>query len=695
MKKPQSKKPPFSFETWGTFGIFQSGSSLPVHYVLTTINISQLGELTLARNIRPEKIDFELLMQRDIDVDRVNSEIIKYLKPDASKKDAEILSRPLFFPPLLVAVIPVVDKAIKPYLPDEVVVPIELDGSSGVKRSWGDVVNLNFYIADDGDGFHLTDDDGAEHCCQYFPVQLQVRRPPENSNVLGARLVVFDGQHRYEALRKLAGTGLLKSLSIPLCIVLSPNSTQKHADAGSNATLPVPDVFRTLFVDVNKNAVSVGGHFQTLLSDSSIGSIACRVFCESVLSDENETGLAVVEWNVRAKKDATQIKGKYSLTSIGVIEQALTKSLSHKRDHSSLLKYVLALEDVSDLLYPKESTEDVPKVEWDRFTPSQRHVLEVQIRERLVKQGLQRLFFETQEFSNALGLFRKAIAKYQQSVANKEANFEINEAVLQEVLEYVPIPDDAKVVRASIVLFQREIEGLYETDINPIIRYGIFQRGMISAWVSLIAKLRASSDFDLNSITSGFIVLLDWVLDRKRAVFSERTQRYVIYSIFRNTGQIKPTDSARDAVACLILAGLGNKAVASSVIQKALGHADVEHEASVIEIGLNAATRFAGIYRKERLAEFSRSYRADFNIPREDREALYAQEQNIAELKRKLRDSDGDVSEYTAALEKFNAELSARVSKEVDIALVDLKAALEYEGAVIEAVDIEDVESEE
>jgi hypothetical protein len=82
MKKPSPKKPPYSFEKWGNFGVFRSGNSLPVDYLLTTITIPELEKLKLARGVRPQKVDFEMLMQRDLDVDRVNNEIMKYLVPD-------------------------------------------------------------------------------------------------------------------------------------------------------------------------------------------------------------------------------------------------------------------------------------------------------------------------------------------------------------------------------------------------------------------------------------------------------------------------------------------------------------------------------------------------------------------------------------------------------------------------------------
>lgn len=690
MKKPTPKKPPYSFEKWGNFGVFRSGDSLPIYYLLTTITVSELGKLKLARSVRPQKIDFELLMQRDINVDRVDSEIVKYLVPGADKTDSEIHSRPLFFPPLLVAVVPVQDQVMQDFLPNEEVLLQSLEGSSGVQRSWGDLVNLNYFIAGaDGAGVAVTDKAGTLHTCQDAPVQIQIRQPVPNSSELGVELVVFDGQHRYEALKKLAGSDLLHGLAIPICIVLSPNSTVAHQQGAGHATLPTPDVFRTLFVDVNKNSVAVGGHFNTLLSDASVGAIACRIFCEVVLDVQTVTGLAVVEWNIAAKKDATQIKRPYSVTSIGVIEQALTKSLSDKREHAGLLKYILDLDNVNDKLYPENSDGALPPVEWDRFSPSQRKVLEGQIREKLVKEGLLRLYFETAEFQKAVTAFREVVDKYRSDIAQKKPGFNDYEAVLDEVLEYKPIAEHHKTLRAAVGVFEREVEAKFEISVNPIIRYGIFQRAMVGAWLTIINRLKSNPEFTFETLTSGYVAVLNWVLDRSRAIFSERKRPYMIHSVFRPTSQIKPTESSREALSLLILASLGNKTVAATFVQAALGQASPGIESVLVEIGLDASTGFAAILRKERLAEFARSYQTDFNIPSDEREELSALEKKKDDLRRKVREKTANISEFKLAEKEFEGELEQRVGKEVTLALSELKTALAYESVVIEAGEIQ------
>jgi len=78
----------YNFERIGSFGRFYSGKSFPIEYIMTSFRAAELSELTFARDIRPDKIDFELLMQRDIDEERVRIEMEPYLNPNPKKNHA-------------------------------------------------------------------------------------------------------------------------------------------------------------------------------------------------------------------------------------------------------------------------------------------------------------------------------------------------------------------------------------------------------------------------------------------------------------------------------------------------------------------------------------------------------------------------------------------------------------------------------
>jgi hypothetical protein len=84
----------FNVEFVGNFGRFVSFGSYPVDYFLTSLSMKQAySYLHFARDIQMEDINFDLLMQRDIDEARVENEIMPYLKQDSGATS----TRPLFF----------------------------------------------------------------------------------------------------------------------------------------------------------------------------------------------------------------------------------------------------------------------------------------------------------------------------------------------------------------------------------------------------------------------------------------------------------------------------------------------------------------------------------------------------------------------------------------------------------------------
>ncbi|EKD9515301.1 hypothetical protein OS392_002981, partial [Salmonella enterica] len=64
----------YSFKKTGSFGRFSTINSFPIEYFLTSMKASELHQLTFAREIKPgDKIDFDQLLQRDLDLVRVET----------------------------------------------------------------------------------------------------------------------------------------------------------------------------------------------------------------------------------------------------------------------------------------------------------------------------------------------------------------------------------------------------------------------------------------------------------------------------------------------------------------------------------------------------------------------------------------------------------------------------------------------
>jgi len=677
------------FEKWGTFGRFQTGLSYPIEYVLTTFNVSELHHLTLARELSPSEPDFELLMQRDIDVDRVDKQIVKYLSPD--KTEAELRTRPTFFPPLLAAIVPLKGREMLPYLPPEIVEQTSLqEANDALIRSWGKLVRMTYYANQNGDGaFEFeakSSDDNIRDLVNVdpFPVRVEIKEFPQFGNEEGIGLVVIDGQHRLSAITKLASISpdLLKQLVVPVCLIIAPNSTEKKAKEAPSLTLSISRVFRELFVDVNKNAVAVGGHFNLLLADSDVGKLTVRLFCERVLQKYQREGLSLVEWNVRSVKDATQITRRYSLTSIGVIELALAKAIGNKVKNRGLLKRALSLGLVEPQLYPTDPGYDYPKpVEWDRFSQAQKIILEKQIKDELIDNGLLRIFFEPEAFQQVFTQFSEVVDEYRNLIAKKE-NFEAASAVLQHVLEYRPIPDSNNVVRAELKKFGDTVAGRYEANTNGIIRYSIFQRAMIHAWLELVDLLRNRDDISLNQITSGFIALLNFSLKRELNIFSDRS-RYMTHSVFKVPGNIKPSEGTRTALTALIHACLGNRKALSGFL-KELGVQETDRlNQEIFDFGISKATVFATHYRTQRRDEFIASWVTDFRLPQDERDELQQLQERHEAVRKSLRDKKATKDEALSAESAFLGCVNRHVGAEVELATKDLRDALGYDVEIV------------
>lgn len=81
----------------GSFGEFETSTSHKLNYIMATIDIKRINDLKTASSVLNfNETKFEELVQRDVDYDRVENEIIeKYLKKGDDKF--------IFFPPLLVS----------------------------------------------------------------------------------------------------------------------------------------------------------------------------------------------------------------------------------------------------------------------------------------------------------------------------------------------------------------------------------------------------------------------------------------------------------------------------------------------------------------------------------------------------------------------------------------------------------------
>jgi hypothetical protein len=666
----------YNFERIGSFGKFYSGASFPIEYIMTTFSAAELSELSFARDIHPEKIDFELLMQRDIDEERVRLEIEPYLNPDTSKFTAtEIRARSVFFPPLLAAIVPSKGKTMDAYYTDEQITP---DDDKHIIREWKGLFKLTYFISDSPHGYKLSDTISV----QSEPVKLEIRIA--KGNEYGGKLVVIDGQHRLFTLKKVYDTHpeLLENIGVPVCILFAPNATAKKNNKSAPYRIPtVPEVFRHLFVDVNNTAKQVGEHFNILLSDNSIASIACRKFCDFILNKHNIDGLAVIEWNSKSKKDCTKMARSYSITNIGIINKALDDSFSNRK---LLSKYLLNLDSVKHELYPNGEEDDeimlnYPLVQWNKFSISQKNILENQAEKYLVP-CLDKIFFESHEFKTAFEIFNKALKKLKKLATSEQADAIEARQVLNQILDYMPINEGKSFESARLVYrnFETSVKLKKQQQVSTILQYALFQRAVIEAWAQLldIARTYVANPID---VTQGFVKLLDIALAEQGQFFSF-DQLYMQNTVFIGS-QIIVRQDTRKILTQLLMAHLVIPFNSQQVAAE-MDVADDKFEKLVQKLlkkGQAIVTEFPKFYEMARKRIFKTNYRVYISISGEERAELAKaeaeQKHHLQEVKEKKR-AKKDVSDH------FDILIHQHIKADIELANLALKNTLEANDAI-------------
>lgn len=284
----------------GTTGSFKVGNpqdrkTFEVKYLLTHVGLnfedgndeSLLKELSPVREIFDFKsLDFDEIMQRDIDDARVSNELIPYILDDSSTDLVK------FFPPIVVIVLPIQNDANKPldYYPS---VTNQLDTrenhETGVK-DW-----LIVQSGEKGKEVFRFDQPVLDNVPQLFDLVTL------NINTLKSRMIIVDGQHRAMALLALyrnlkedwsnsrrkpfesyykewtpdyIRSFNLKEIKLPMIICTIPELDEKYKKSGGDYDLKKAS--RSIFLTLNKNARKVSRSRNLLLDDSDLISVFMR-----------------------------------------------------------------------------------------------------------------------------------------------------------------------------------------------------------------------------------------------------------------------------------------------------------------------------------------------------------------------------------------------------------------------------------
>lgn len=329
MKYPSNTESALNLTLNGSVGKFQispeasGGKSLEVLYLMTHIgfdtnvssNEAMLRHLAPVREVFDfDQLQFEELMQRDIDDARVSTELIPYLL------DAGACNTIKFFPPIVVVVLPVKKHAINP----DVLYP-----------------EITRYLIDkDPDTEAPTDiirsgEIGAEAFQFQYPHP--VGRPADlhsfaklKLNMNKVRLVIIDGQHRAMALLALhrnmkddwsdakrtpfkeyySEWTSSKILNFNLDNIQLPIIVCTYPDLDSNykGDFDVIKAARSTFLTLNKNARKVSKSRNILLDDSDLISHFLRYTLSQIKKNDTNSINFFRIWNIELDQNNDRIK---------------------------------------------------------------------------------------------------------------------------------------------------------------------------------------------------------------------------------------------------------------------------------------------------------------------------------------------------------------------------------------------------
>ena len=336
MKRSKSKID-FQQAIYGTWGRFQTPQGT-VEFLETKARIGHSAkdrEKRLTNFLRPvrevlptSRMDFNQLLQRDLDDHRVATQLVKYVLDGARR------SGPAFFPPLVAALLPFQGTEPQELFPD--VVPLnreEDEVAHWAGRQYGTAFKFERMMDD------ALDEDS----------DIKLGRLSWNPEEL--KMVVIDGQHRAMALlaidRTINGTwteagekykyfyepvierllegktkeereSLFKDIEFPVTIVWFPDENRVGGDHQAAA--------RKLFVDVNQNARAPSESRILLLSDTELVSIFTRRVLNEFRRRDDTLPIYAIEYDNPGRDQAANSKWS-AISNVMIIRDCIRRTV--------------------------------------------------------------------------------------------------------------------------------------------------------------------------------------------------------------------------------------------------------------------------------------------------------------------------------------------------------------------------------
>jgi hypothetical protein len=367
MPKPLILKKPSALDlsiegTIGDFSVATSDSksrSINVKYILTHSSLTLDGghneklisNLVPVREIFDNKnLDFDEIMQRDIDDSRISLDLIPYLLEEGPKGLVKL------FPPIVAVVVPLLDGANKPApkYPETKVLTETIDGVDYYKLTSGETGSEAF-------AFQQIYLDGVKSNFSYATLKV-------NSNK--SKLVIVDGQHRAMALlalyRNLRGwpestlpyksyykkwtsnhldSFDLKNIQLPVMICTLP-----ELHSGNTNSAKVTEACRSIFLALNKNAKPVTKARNILLDDRDLISEFLRTTLAKIKnSDTEKEDMGLHNIQLDSDGDKQRLTSEFAISGVMHLYHLLEKllfednvsfKLGQGRTHLGKIKYL-------------------------------------------------------------------------------------------------------------------------------------------------------------------------------------------------------------------------------------------------------------------------------------------------------------------------------------------------------------------
>lgn len=501
----------FQMSIAGDFGVFYTDKESPVFYINTSFEIDNIGQLKPVREILDvSEVDFEELVQRDLDDFRIRRDIVNYLTDGMGYK---------FFPPIVVAVTQPEEnkKAIKKFYPQIKTRVFQNGANKMFEIEFENSFCARWYISQSDKLISL-------------PTEIRWKNDQ-------TYLMAVDGQHRLVSLQAIRGLinnerlkqfysnsskdkSKLDDLKVPVTILFFPNSVEninsESLDDLNNyfpkikwdlvSKTNVKQVLRNIFVDVNKTAKQPSKSRTILLDEKDLTAVFTRKVFSSIKSDIPNIYTAILEYNSINGKETQIEKNRSLITTIGMVHnicEYLFKDTTF--DTGANLRIRLGLDEEDE--FPTSEEFPSEKIKSNDFSLEQREFAEIIFMDKWLH-TFKQLYTEFVPLKKMIEYVEEEFKTFQRRIQDDDLNPNENEAyrvlfggseerfILEsnsKILSNISAKASLKILKDTEKLIRNKVDN-YNTFYTLM-----FQRGFFEALSKLIQEGFFSEDHFIKS----------------------------------------------------------------------------------------------------------------------------------------------------------------------------------------------------